>query len=113
MQYIYLCRLTWHSRGYSATQGSHSCHGDLLSSVLFGAGVSSSHHVGLEQCAFQINMVVRQSLVYSCQHLQQQKEQNIRFRYETEKHTLISIPSEMKLNKLDKNSYSNINKKEM
>lgn len=63
--------LTCHGRGHGATQGGDGRHGDLLRAVFFGAGVSSSHHVGFEQRTLQIHMVVRQSLVDGCQNLEE------------------------------------------
>lgn len=62
--------LTGHSSGDGAPQGRHSRHGNFLRCVLLGAGVSSCHHVGLQQGAFQVHMVVRQSLVHSSKNLQ-------------------------------------------
>lgn len=61
--------LTRYSRGDSAPQSGHCGHGDLLRGELLSAGVSSSHHVGLQQSALQVHMVVRQSLVHSSQNL--------------------------------------------
>lgn len=61
--------LTWHCGGHSASQCSHSCHGDLVRIVLFRAGVAGGHHVGFEQRSLQIDVVVRQCFVDSCQHL--------------------------------------------
>lgn len=61
--------LTWHSSRDSAPQSSHCSHGDLLRGVLCGAGVSSCDHVGLQQSALQVHMVIRQSLVHSSQDL--------------------------------------------
>lgn len=62
--------LTGHSSRDGAPQGRHSSHGNLLRCVLFGAGVSSCHHVGLQQGALQVHMVVRQSLVHSSKNLE-------------------------------------------
>lgn len=73
-KYLYV-HLTWHSGGHGAAQGGDSCHGDLLRAVLFGAGVSSGHHVGFEQCALQIDVVVRQRLVDSCQYLRERERE--------------------------------------
>lgn len=59
-----LCiQLTRNCRGHSAAQGSHGCHCNLLVAVLVGARVSGGNHVGLEQGALQVHMVVGQSLV--------------------------------------------------
>lgn len=62
-------QLTRDCRGNSATQGGNCCHGDLLVAVLVGAGVSSGNHVGLEQSALQVHMVVGQGLVDGSQDL--------------------------------------------
>lgn len=61
--------LTWHSGGDSAPQSSHCSHGDLLRGVLCGAGVSSCDHVGFQQSALQVHVVIRESLVHSSQDL--------------------------------------------
>lgn len=61
--------LTRHSRRDGAPQSGHCGHGNLLRCVLLGAGVSSCHHVGLQQGALQVHVVVRQSLVHSSQNL--------------------------------------------
>lgn len=50
----------------SASQSGHCGHGDLLWGELLGAGVSSSDHVGLQQCSLQVHMVIRQGLVDGC-----------------------------------------------
>lgn len=42
--------------------------GNLIRGVLFGAGLSSSDHVGLEQCALKEDMVVVQGLVHEGQN---------------------------------------------
>lgn len=55
--------MTRDSSRHSAPQSRHRCHGDILRGELLGAAVSSSHHVGLQQCSLQVHMVVRQSLV--------------------------------------------------
>lgn len=52
-------------RGHSAAQGGNSGHCNLLVVVLVRAGVSSGNHIGLEQGALKVNVVVRQSLVDS------------------------------------------------
>lgn len=61
--------LTWYSSWHCASESSYCCHGNLLWTILFGAGVSSHNHVWFEQSALQIHMVVRERLVYSCQDL--------------------------------------------
>lgn len=61
--------LTRHSRGHSTPQGGDCCHGDLLSAVLLGAGVAGGDHVGFEQRALQVDVVVRQRLVDRREHL--------------------------------------------
>lgn len=61
--------LTRDCTGHSAAQGSDSCHSDLLVAELVRAGVSGSHHVGLEQGALQVDVVVRQGLVDGGQYL--------------------------------------------
>lgn len=61
--------LTGDCRRHSTAQGSNSGHCDLLVAVLVGAGVSGSDHVGLEQCTLQVDVMVRQGLVDSSQHL--------------------------------------------
>lgn len=38
-----------------------------------GAGVAWGHHVGLQQSAFQVDVVVTQSLVDGSQHLEQSR----------------------------------------
>lgn len=65
-QYI---QLTRDCGGHSAAQGGNSCHGNLLVAVLVWAGVSGSNHVGLEQGALQVDMVVGQGLVAGSQDL--------------------------------------------
>lgn len=61
--------LTRYSSRDGAPQSSHCGHGNLLRGELLWAGVSSSDHVGLQQSALQVHMVVRQSLVHSSQNL--------------------------------------------
>ena len=63
-----LC-LTCDCWGDSAAQGGDSCHSDLLRAVLGGAAVSSGDHVGFEQSALQVNMVVWHGLVHCRQDL--------------------------------------------
>lgn len=62
--------LTGNRGGDGAPQSGHCGHADLLRGVLLSAGVSSSDHVGLQQSALQVHVVVRQSLVHSSQNLQ-------------------------------------------
>lgn len=64
-----LMTLTRYSSGDGAPQCSHCGHGNLLRGELLSAGVSSSHHVGLQQSALQVHMMIRQSLVHCCQNL--------------------------------------------
>lgn len=66
---IVCIRLTRDCRGHSAAQGGNSCHCNLLVAVLVRAGVSSGNHVGLEQGALQVDVVVRQGLVDGSQDL--------------------------------------------
>ena len=60
---------TWHGWGHSTAQSGDSGHGNLLWAVLGGAGVPRSHHVGLQQGSLQVDVVIAQCLVHSCQHL--------------------------------------------
>lgn len=62
--------LTSDSRGHRATQCRDSCHGNLLMRIFVGAGVAWGYHIGLQQGAFQVDVVVTQSLVNSSQHLE-------------------------------------------
>lgn len=55
--YSYLS-LTCNGRRHSAAESSDSCHGNFLTAVLSGAGVSSCDHVGFQQCPLQVYMVV-------------------------------------------------------
>ncbi|CAO2634842.1 hypothetical protein LEMLEM_LOCUS22824 [Lemmus lemmus] len=57
------------SRGHCAAQCCDSCHGNLLIRIFLGTSMAWGDHVGLQQCAFQIDMVVTQSLVHSSQNL--------------------------------------------
>lgn len=66
---IVCIQLTRDCRGHSAAQGGNSCHCDLLVAVLVRAGVSGGNHVGFEQGALQVDVVVRQGLVDSSQDL--------------------------------------------
>lgn len=66
---IWGIKLTRHRRGHSTAQGRNSCHGNLLVAILVWAGVSGSNHVGLEQSALQVDVVVGQGLVDSSQDL--------------------------------------------
>lgn len=52
-------QVTWNSGGYSTSEGTDCCHGNLLRGVLLGAGVSGRDHVRFEQSTLQIHMVVR------------------------------------------------------
>ena len=63
--------LTRDSGGHCATQRCDSCHGNLLVRIFMGAGVAWGYHIGLQQGAFQVDVVGTQSLVDSSQHLQQ------------------------------------------
>lgn len=56
--------------GNSAAQGGDSCHCNFLWAVLGGAAVSSSDHVGFEEGALQVDVVVRHGFVHRSQHLQ-------------------------------------------
>lgn len=60
---------TGNCRGNGAAQGSNGCHGNLLAAVLVWARVSSGNHVGLEQGALQVDVVVGQGLVDGSQDL--------------------------------------------
>lgn len=61
--------LTCDGRRHSAAQGSDGSHGDFLTAVLGGAGVSGCDHVWFQQGALQVDMVVRQRLVHCCENL--------------------------------------------
>ena len=63
--------LTRDSRGHCAAQRRDSCHGNLLVRIFLGAGVAWGYHIGLQQGAFQVDVMVTQSLVDSSQHLRQ------------------------------------------
>lgn len=65
--------LTSDSGGHCAAQCCDSCHGNLLMRIFMGAGVPWGYHVGLQQSAFQVDMVVTQSFVDSSQHLEQSR----------------------------------------
>ena len=58
------------SRGHCAAQRSDSCHGNLLVRKFLGTGMAWGDHIGLQQGAFQVDVVVTQSLVDSSQHLE-------------------------------------------
>lgn len=62
-------QLTRDRRRHSAAQGGDSCHCNLLVAVLVRAGVPGGNHVGLEQGALQVHVVVRQGLVDGSQDL--------------------------------------------
>lgn len=61
--------LTGNSCGNSPVESSDGGHSHLLWSILSGAGMSGSHHVGLQQGALQVNVMVIQGLVDSRQDL--------------------------------------------
>lgn len=61
--------LTWHRSGDGAPKSGHGGHANLLRGELLSAGVSGSDHVGLQQSALQVHMVIGQSLVHSSQNL--------------------------------------------
>ena len=61
--------LTRNSRRNGAGQCSNGGNGNLLVGVLFAAGLACCHHVGLQQRAFQVDVVVSQCLVLERQHL--------------------------------------------
>lgn len=65
--------LTRDSWGHRAAQRSDGCHGDLLIREFLGAGVAWGDHVGLQQSAFQVDVMVTQSLVDRRQHLEHPK----------------------------------------
>lgn len=69
-----LTTLTRHSGGHGAPQSGHCGHGNLLRGELLSAGVSSSHHVGLQQSTLQVHMMVRQSLVHCCKNLKMNRQ---------------------------------------
>lgn len=50
-------------------QGTESCHGNLLIRKFLGMSVAWSDHIGLQQRAFQVDVVVTQSLIKNSQHL--------------------------------------------
>lgn len=64
--------LTCDRWGNSAAQGSDGCHSSFLWAILGGAAVSSSDHVGFEDRAFQVHMVVRHGFVHCSQDLQRE-----------------------------------------
>lgn len=64
-----LVQLTRDCRRHSAAQGGDGCHCNLLVAVLVRAGVPGGNHVGLEQGALQVHVVVRQGLVDGSQDL--------------------------------------------
>ena len=66
--------MTCNGRWNSATQGGDGCHGYLLRAVLGGAGMSGGDHVGFEQGALQVHMVVRHGLVDAGQHLENKQQ---------------------------------------
>lgn len=50
--------VTCDGRRHGAAQGSDGSHGDLLAAVLDGAGMSGCNHVGFQQSAFKVYVVV-------------------------------------------------------
>ena len=65
------CRLLTSNSGWDGPlQGSDCGPSDLLRGVLLAAGLTGSHHVGLEECALQEDVVVSEGLVLEGQHLQ-------------------------------------------
>lgn len=61
--------ITRNSSRNGAEESSDSCYGDILRGVLLGAGMPGRHHVGFQQCPFQVYMMIVQSLVDSSQNL--------------------------------------------
>lgn len=59
------------SRGHCAAQCCDSCHGNLLVRKFLGAGMAWGDHIRLQQGAFQVDVMVTQSLIDSSQHLEQ------------------------------------------
>lgn len=49
---------TCDGRRHGSAQGSDGSHGDLLAAVLGGAGMSGCNHVGFQQSAFKVYVVV-------------------------------------------------------
>jgi len=68
-------RITRNSSRNSAEESSDSCYSHILRGVLLGAGMPSCHHVGFQQCSFQVDMMVIQGLVDSSQNLRIEKEE--------------------------------------
>ncbi len=66
--------LTGNSSGYGSPQRLHRGLRDLIGAVLGRAGLARRHHVGFEQSALQVHMVVSQRLVLESQHLQNQSD---------------------------------------
>ncbi|CAN7986146.1 unnamed protein product, partial [Ixodes hexagonus] len=62
-------RLTGHGGRHGPLQGGDGGPGDVRRGVLLGAALSRSHHVGLEQGALQVDVVVVEGLVHGSQHL--------------------------------------------
>lgn len=65
--------LTRHSSRNGTVEGGDGGHGHLLWSILLGAGMPSGHHVGLQQRALQVHMMVIQGLVDSSQDLKDKR----------------------------------------
>ena len=64
---------SWTTLWISTVESCDSGHCHLLWSILLGGGMSSSHHVGLQQGSFQVNMMVIQGLVDSSQDLKDKR----------------------------------------
>lgn len=62
--------ITGNSSRNGAEKSRDSCYGHILRGVLLGAGMPSCHHIGFQQCPFQVHMMVIQSLVDSSQNLE-------------------------------------------
>ena len=62
-------RLTCDRRGNGAAQGGQGRHSNLLRAVLGGTAVSGCHHVGFEEGALQVHVVVRHGFVHGSQDL--------------------------------------------
>lgn len=50
--------MTCDGRRHGSAQGSDGSHGDLLAAVLGGAGMTGCDHVGFQQSAFKVYVVV-------------------------------------------------------
>lgn len=69
---------TRHSSRNGTVESGDSGHGHLLWSILLGAGMPSGHHVGLQQRALQVHMMVIQGLVHSSQDLKDKKAKQMK-----------------------------------